>query len=673
MRKWAIPCGVGLLLFVLHLAFFWNLYFPDQRNPYFLSGDFSREYYPDAHYTVSELKAGRFPLWNPYSGCGAPFLADMENALFYPLTPLLVFFAPQGHLPYLTLERHLLLHYFLAGLFMYLFLRAQFLTRTGSLIAALYFMFSGFLVAHINHLDIVEGAIWLPLFLLFFQKALLTGRWVYLGWTGITLALIFFTGHPQVTFMVCFMGGAYALYHLFAVETDPRREWKKVAGISFGVIGLAVGLTAIQWIPTYELATFIGRDKVSLTYLKEFSLPPSVHLLSLISPGWGIVKGLDEFYGYMGILPIFLFILSAQIRPRKKVLFYQLLALGSLLLVLANGLPPLFGRAYALIPGFNVFRISSRFLLLFNFSLAAMVGFGLDWVKEKMQSPAKVKINPVVWLLWTGLVIEVFLLNRGSVQWNNVSGSLKSIPGSQLFVLTLIGLAALAILGSAIKQRLKPFGFLVLIFILAVTELFYSNRHFGWKQGFPENYYRPNERVRFLQKVNFPDYRLKNEGGGLYSRGFIDEANMGSLFRIRTTDILSTLNLLGVNTEKRPPLGMVIDKSAANPQLLDLLNVRYIAATKDLTLGPNGKYSNFALGPGEDKIISLEDLYDHPTSSLSLVSHLSHGLEIPQGETVAELTIVDQYGKQVTLPIRAGIETSEWAWDQRRKPNQDTA
>ena len=65
---------------------------------------------------------------------------------------------------------------------------------------------------------------------------------------------------------------------------------------------------------------------------------------------------------------------------------------------------------------------------------------------------------------------------------------------------------------------------------------------------------------------------------------------------------------------------MIIDKSAANPQLLDLLNVRYIAATRDLTLGPNGKYSDFILRPGEDKVISLDDLYDHPTSSISLVS-----------------------------------------------------
>jgi membrane protein YfhO len=170
--------------------------------------------------------------------------------------------------------------------------------------------------------------------------------------------------------------------------------------------------------------------------------------------------------------------------------------------------------------------------------------------------------------------------------------------------------------------------------------------------------------------VNSPDYRLKNEGG-LYSRGFIDEANIGSFFRIRTTDIASTLNLLGINTEKRPPLGMVIDKSAVNPQLLDLLNVRYIAATRDLTLGTNGKYSNFILGPGEDKIISLDDLYDHPTSSLSLVSFLTSGLEIPRGETVAKLTIVDQYGKKVTLPIRAGIETSERSWDKEENRTKE--
>ncbi len=674
MPKWAVPLGVGLLLFLLHLAFFWNLYFPDSLNPYSLAGDFYRFHYPNTFYTVSEWWAGRFPLWSPYLGCGTPFLADMENALFYPFTALLVFFAPQGHLPYLILERQLLLHYFLAGLFMYLFLRAQLLTRTGSLLGAVYFMFSGFLIAHINHLGMVEGAIWLPLFLLFYQKALLTGRFIYLCLTGITLALIFFSGHPQVTFMVSIMGGAYTLYHFLMVETEHRKAWKKVAEISFGIAGLAAGLTAIQWVPTYELAHFIGRTKVSLNYLTEYSLPPSTQLLSLLDPGWAIVKGADEFYGYMGILPIFMFILSVHLRPWRKILFYQLLALGSLLLVIANGLPPFFCRIYAHIPGFNVFRISSRFLLLFNFSLAILVGFGLDWIRERSKSPVKVKIHPFVWLLWVGLVSSLVLLN-GSVHWTILSGGLKSVLGSRSFILALIAMAALALVGATLKQWLKPSIFLWLIFILALTELFYSNRHLGWKQGFPENYYRPNERVLFLKKVNSPDYRLRNEGE-LYCRGFIDEATMGTRFRIYTTDIGSSLNLLGINAEKRPSLRMVFDESENNPQLLDLLNIRYIATATDLTLGPNGKYSNFILGPGEDKIISLEGLYDHPVTRISLVSFMSSGLEIPQDETVAELTLMDQSGKQHTFPIRAGIETSEWSWEKeenRTKRRHDQA
>ncbi len=70
---------------------------------------------------------------------------------------------------------------------------------------------------------------------------------------------------------------------------------------------------------------------------------------------------------------------------------------------------------------------------------------------------------------------------------------------------------------------------------------------------------------------------------------------------------------------------MVFDESENNPQLLDLLNIRYIATATDLTLGPNGKYSNFILGPGEDKIISLEGLYDHPVTYL----HKDRGDHLP--------------------------------------------
>ena len=87
MQKWAIPLGVGFLLFVIHVAFFWNLYFPDPLNPYSLGGDFYREYYPDAHYTLSELKAGRFPCGIPIRAAAPLSWPIWKTPYFIPLPP----------------------------------------------------------------------------------------------------------------------------------------------------------------------------------------------------------------------------------------------------------------------------------------------------------------------------------------------------------------------------------------------------------------------------------------------------------------------------------------------------------------------------------------------------------------------------------------------------------
>lgn len=51
--------------------------------------------------------------------------------------------------------------------------------------------------------------------------------------------------------------------------------------------------------------------------------------------------------------------------------------------------------------------------------------------------------------------------------------------------------------------------------------------------------------------------------------------------------------------------------------------------------------------------------------SVTVVSYLANAATVPDGTTVAEihLTLPVGTGNRVTLPIRAGIETSEWAWD----------
>ena len=56
-----------------------------------------------------------------------------------------------------------------------------------------------------------------------------------------------------------------------------------------------------------------------------------------------------------------------------------------------------------------------------------------------------------------------------------------------------------------------------------------------------------------------------------------------------------------------------------------------------------------------------QDLSGRPASSLAIISFLSDSQQIPQGATVADVTLADASGHTLTFPIRAGVETAEWS------------
>src|SRR5262249_19188476 len=106
---------------VLGLLAAWAIFF---RVPLFTDQTF---YYRDlglilapARRLVAELiRAGQWPLWNPYLSGGIPLAADVVNHVFYP--PSALYYA----LPFdLGLKLFILLHYLVAGLGMYALLLA---------------------------------------------------------------------------------------------------------------------------------------------------------------------------------------------------------------------------------------------------------------------------------------------------------------------------------------------------------------------------------------------------------------------------------------------------------------------------------------------------------------------------------------------------------------------
>ncbi len=154
----------GLALFFTSLLFFYdilgggNLFTERDLGPYFI---------PPRFFWVESLQHADFPLWNPYQFCGYPFYANPQQAVLYPFNGL--FFL----LPFdVAFNGIILLHFFLGGLFTYLFLRDLKVNPSGALISGLIFMLSGYLLSVHSLLTILLSSVWTPLIMMFFRRAI---------------------------------------------------------------------------------------------------------------------------------------------------------------------------------------------------------------------------------------------------------------------------------------------------------------------------------------------------------------------------------------------------------------------------------------------------------------------------------------------------------------------
>ena len=131
-RPWRADLAAILALTLLWALFFWQALTPNPANQVSLEeGDFSGQFYAFGAYQARRILAGEVPLWNPYNYAGHPFLADVQTAVFYPprlLTIVLSASLPPYHWTYGALQLEAVAHFWLAALFMYLFVR----TLTGS-------------------------------------------------------------------------------------------------------------------------------------------------------------------------------------------------------------------------------------------------------------------------------------------------------------------------------------------------------------------------------------------------------------------------------------------------------------------------------------------------------------------------------------------------------------
>ncbi|MBI2863141.1 MAG: YfhO family protein [Chloroflexi bacterium] len=170
-------------------------------------------YYPMMASFSADIRNWHLPLWTPDIFAGFPIFADGEAGLFYPpVMALFYFLTPKQAFIWTTVA-----HFFMAGLFTFAFLRSLRLARFASLVGGIVFMFGGFSVAQLHHVNISNGMVWLPLVLYFVERALQSPgprRHVNLLLAGGALGMQALTLHVNVVLMSLPVILAYIAYRI---------------------------------------------------------------------------------------------------------------------------------------------------------------------------------------------------------------------------------------------------------------------------------------------------------------------------------------------------------------------------------------------------------------------------------------------------------------------------
>src|SRR3990172_82403 len=271
-------------------------------------------YYPVLAELRRSLQVGALPLWTPYIYGGFPLFADGESGTLYPVNFLLMLLtSPETALLWLGPLR-----LGMAALFMYLYARIIGLGSLGGLVSALVFAFGGFTIGQLHHLNLSNGALWLPLILYFVERAFRregADRTLAVALAGVAFGIQALALHVQVSLMTVLFLGLYAAFRSCAFPLGPLvKRARLILGTVAGTVGLGLGLAAVQWLPLYELSRFSLRAP-GLLYSQalEYALPP-VNLVTLLSPyffrgsqtvSWAIWSSWETAV-YVGIAPLLL-------------------------------------------------------------------------------------------------------------------------------------------------------------------------------------------------------------------------------------------------------------------------------------------------------------------------------------------------------------------------------
>ncbi len=332
-----------------------------------------------------------FPLWNPYILGGLPFVDALHGDIFYPTT-IIKFLLPLHR----GIGLVLVFHVFLAGVFMFLCLRGEGLSKIAAWFGGLAYMAGPYLNSLIlaGHDGKIYVTTLFPLAYFLLRRAERSGRLPAYAGFGACVGLMILTAHIQMAYFALWALGIQFLTHLYGLRREPARL-ARAAGLFVFAIALGLGIGAVQLYPSYVYTSQFGPRSGGLSYATatSWSLHPE-EIVSLWFPefvsyqhqAWDGYWGRNPFKlncespGAIPVLLALAFLFFAR-EPGRRYLGF--LVAGALVYALGAN-TPLFRIFYALLPGVKLFRAPSIIAFLIHFAVVVLAARAVDrWIVRR--------------------------------------------------------------------------------------------------------------------------------------------------------------------------------------------------------------------------------------------------------------------------------------------------
>ena len=424
-----------LLLFFYFLAVAILFYPVIFQNNTFGSGDTLNPYAINHILDIYKDKIGQWPLWQPWIFSGMPTVEAFTyiNQLYIPTAILTWLGFSDNGIQFL--------HLIFSAMGMYLLMNQFKMNSLISFSISLLWMLNPFLITMIvfGHGSQMMTAAYIPWILYAINNLSRDTSLRNALVLALLIGLQLQRGHVQIAYYSWMLFGAYFLYHDCYYIKNKVINYKYI--ISF-LVACIIGflLSSHIYYPSLEYTSESIRSggMLGYDYATNWSMHPK-ELITYLFPYYYGFGGenysgfmpFTDYPNYVGFFVLLFAALSFLNLDSRRIFFGSILVL-SILLSFGKYFSIIFDLFYNFFPFFDKFRVPSMILILSNFCLYILAGFGLVDLVERF----KLKDIKAKYLILTFLaisVLDIYRINTNIINPDKNSGQKSQLISNEKF------------------------------------------------------------------------------------------------------------------------------------------------------------------------------------------------------------------------------------------------